>query len=348
MILGLLKRIILLKMKLQQLKNLDINTDLLTPYKKRILKKIIIKNKDNTKVDFKKTHIAKWGKDKNEKGYIFIEDGFLRSVGLGAEIIAPLSWVFDKKSMYYDPSSESELEEILTNIKLNKLALERSQHVSDCIRKYNVSKYNLGKVTNKLSFIEDSILVIAQVEGDKSVKLGGTLVQKNIDLIKAVKQRFPSKKLLYKPHPDYENKLRFNAEEKTKELKKYCHQILENKSILDCFNITDTVAVNTSLAGFEALIRHKKVICFGEPFYSGWGLTEDISKKYIYRRKRKISLDELVYGALIEYPIYFNTKLCKEISVEEAVTTLYKQKNRNRFISYVIKFILRVRNVFKK
>ena len=32
----------------------------------------------------------------------------------------------------------------------------------------------------------------------------------------------------------------------------------------------------TSLAGFEALLRGKPVTTHGQPFYAGWGLTEDI------------------------------------------------------------------------
>ncbi len=32
-----------------------------------------------------------------------VEDGFLRSVGLGAQLTRPLSWVVDSLGIYYDP-----------------------------------------------------------------------------------------------------------------------------------------------------------------------------------------------------------------------------------------------------
>ncbi|MDB5316990.1 MAG: capsular biosynthesis protein [Rhodospirillales bacterium] len=56
----------------------------------------------------------------------------------------------------------------------------------------------------------------------------------------------------------------------------------------------------TSLTGFEALLRGKRVACHGMPFYSGWGLTED--RQVLPRRVRRLSLDALVAGALIAYP----------------------------------------------
>jgi len=42
-----------------------------------------------------------------------LEDGFLRSVGLGADLIEPLSWVIDRRGLYYDPSRPSDLEVLL-------------------------------------------------------------------------------------------------------------------------------------------------------------------------------------------------------------------------------------------
>jgi glutamyl-tRNA reductase len=53
----------------------------------------------------------------------------------------------------------------------------------------------------------------------------------------------------------------------------------------------DEVHVLTSLAGFEALLRGKPVATYGQPFYAGWGLTQDCYP--LQRRTRRLSLDEL-------------------------------------------------------
>jgi len=52
----------------------------------------------------------------------------------------------------------------------------------------------------------------------------------------------------------------------------------------------------TSLSGFEALLRDKKVVTYGSPFYAGWGLTEDHA--VTERRCRRRTLEELIYLAL--------------------------------------------------
>ena len=46
---------------------------------------------------------------------ISVEDGFIRSVGLGGDLYPPLSLIFDKKNIYYDSSKISDLENLLQN-----------------------------------------------------------------------------------------------------------------------------------------------------------------------------------------------------------------------------------------
>ena len=58
----------------------------------------------------------------------------------------------------------------------------------------------------------------------------------------------------------------------------------------------------TSLTGFEALLHGRAVHCYGGPFYAGWGLTTDHFP--LSHRTRRVSLDELVYAAMLEYPRY--------------------------------------------
>jgi len=59
----------------------------------------------------------------------------------------------------------------------------------------------------------------------------------------------------------------------------------------------------TSLLGFEALLRRKKVTCLGMPFYAGWGLTDDRAMP-VARRQARIDLAALVHACLIAYPRY--------------------------------------------
>ena len=65
----------------------------------------------------------------------------------------------------------------------------------------------------------------------------------------------------------------------------------------------DELHTLTSLTGFEALLRHRRVVCYGRPFYAGWGLTTDLAS---IDRGRRLTLEELVAGALILYPRYID------------------------------------------
>ena len=71
----------------------------------------------------------------------------------------------------------------------------------------------------------------------------------------------------------------------------------------DCLDWADHVVTITSLMGFEALMRGKRVTTLGRPFYSGWGLTDDLAPP---GRTRGLSLEELIAAALILYPRYID------------------------------------------
>jgi len=82
----------------------------------------------------------------------------------------------------------------------------------------------------------------------------------------------------------------------------------------------DAVHTMTSLAGFEGLLRAKKVVTYGQPFYAGWGLTDD--RCPVPRRTRRLSLDELVAGSLFAYPLYVSQKTGRYTTPERAVEEL--------------------------
>ena len=79
----------------------------------------------------------------------------------------------------------------------------------------------------------------------------------------------------------------------------------------------------TSLVGFEGLLRGLNVVCYGLPFYAGWGLTQD--RHRIERRTRQLTLDDLVAGTLIEYPRYINWQTGEFTTPEVIVAQLKAQ-----------------------
>jgi capsular polysaccharide export protein len=86
----------------------------------------------------------------------------------------------------------------------------------------------------------------------------------------------------------------------------------------------DEVHVLTSLAGFEALLRGRKVVTYGQPFYAGWGLTEDQCPPP--RRTRRLDLDALCAGALILYPSYVSASTGRYCTPERVLLELAQRR----------------------
>jgi len=233
-----------------------------------------------------------------------VEDGFLRSHGLGADCVPPLSITVDRLGAYFDPQQPSELENLLQGGSFNEEVLERARQLRAVIVEAGLGKYEQGAATLKRPAGERRhILVPGQVEDDRSVITGGNGLS-NLDLLKRVRQDAPEAYILYKPHPDVLAGHRKGAIEERACLE-FADKIVGSQSISSLIAMVDEVHVNTSLAGFEALMRDKAVTVWGAPFYAGWGLTRD-KGAVPSRRTAKRSLDEVVAAALLLYPRYLD------------------------------------------
>ena len=249
-----------------------------------------------------------------------VEDGFLRSVGLGAELIDPISWVVDQSGIYYDATSPSDLEAVLatghwTEPQLSRAAALRQRLVAEAITKYNLS----DAPWQRPAAAQRVVLVVGQVETDASIRFGAPELRSNLALLQAVRQAEPEAYLVYKPHPDVVAGL-CQAGAGEDQSRSYCDAVLTGGSIQQLFSQVDALHVLTSLAGFEALLRGLEVHCWGLPFYAGWGLTQD--RLACSRRGRVLPLDALVHAALIAYPRYVSRRSGWFIEPEQAIDEL--------------------------
>ncbi len=254
---------------------------------------------------------------------IRVEDGFLRSRGLGAELVPPLSLAFDDLGIYYDPTRESRLEQLITaSANLPDHALRRADEVRSAYVAAGLSKYNL---TGELPALhpkpgQKMVLIPGQVEDDASIRLGATKVATNLALIQQTRAFYPDEFLVYKPHPDVQKKLRIGAVDPDS-LSGLVDVVVDNADIARLLDRIDIVSTMTSLTGFEALMRGKEVTCFGIPFYAGWGLTRDIGD-VPERRKTNATLAGLVHATLIDYPRYWDPVTGKPCPVEVVLERL--------------------------
>lgn len=256
-----------------------------------------------------------------------VEDGFLRSVGLGADLVRPVSWVFDEQGIYFDASKPSALEHALQNAAFSVSELKRAAALKLRIVQTGLTKYNVaGAKWERPHWIKGPlVLVTGQVETDASIARGTVEITTNLGLLQAVRRARPSAYILYKPHPDVVAGLR-SAGEGEDQAKRFCDEIVQDASTADLLQEVDEVHVLTSLTGFEALLRGKRVSCWGQPFYAGWGLTEDAHPHP--RRTRRLALDELVAGALLRYPIYLSPTSGERCTAEQALNELLELRAR--------------------
>lgn len=272
--------------------------------------------------------------DRLERGpwrIVEVEDGFIRSAGLGADCVPPLSIVVDDLGVHYDPSHPSRLEQILATGTFSQTELDRARRLRDWLVSAGISKYGVADETalSRPGGGRRHILVTGQVEDDRSVRFGSSAVRTNLALLQKVRECDPGAWIVYRPHPDVEAGHRRGAIPPQTTLC-YADSIDATSPISALIAMVDEVHVITSLAGFEALLQGKAVTTYGTPFFAGWGLTRDLGAPSP-RRGVTRTLDELVAAVLLRYPRYLdpvtNLPATAEILVMRLLSGIQRQNS---------------------
>ncbi|WP_240653050.1 capsule biosynthesis protein [Sphingomonas crocodyli] len=273
-----------------------------------------------------------------------VEDGFLRSSGLGSDCHPPHSIILDRRGMHFDPRTPSELELLLAEPTTDPVLLSRAEQLTRTIVDAGLSKYASGRsgferpVTSK-----PLVLVTGQVEDDLSVRLGGAGIDSNLELLRRARAAEPDAFLIFKPHPDVDAGHR-RGRIPDAEILVHADMVVREMPMAALLDHVDRVHVLTSLTGFEALMRGCEVVTHGQPFYAGWGLTRDLGPRIERREGRTLSLMQLVAATLIQYPRYLDpvTKLpcspellvdrlaAQPVPIETPLTRLRRLQGRAR------------------
>ncbi len=256
----------------------------------------------------------------------FVEDGFIRSIGLGSDFVPAQALVFDRDGLYFDARQPSHLEKLLNERQFTETDRARARTARRLIVDHQLTKYNIEPtiVPRWQSAAKHIVLVPGQVEDDASIQYGCGQIRDNLALLRAARQSRPDAYIVYKPHPDVAARNRKGKLHHADALR-YADVVETEVSIVSCISACDEVHTMTSLSGFEGLLRSRHVVTYGSPFYAGWGLTED--RLSIPRRTRRLDLDELVAGALLHYPTYWDWTFKGYTTCEAVLRQIIRQRD---------------------
>lgn len=262
-----------------------------------------------------------WGAQEAPQGTLRMEDGLLRSTGLGAALTPPLSLVLDEPSLYFDPAQKGRLDRLCNESgSLPVGEIRRAERLISRIRRKGLTKYNIQGDLPDIATDKRKILVAGQVEDDASLKFGASGWRTNHDLLAKTRDLNPDAYLMWKPHPDVEAGLRDGAVDPDV-VAKLADITLAGVGANQALSAADEVWTICSTLGFEAVLREISVTCLGMPFYAGRGLTTDLVNRPDHRTT-DVSLPGLAHACLIGYPRYFDPRDGQPISVEQAAYLL--------------------------
>jgi capsular polysaccharide export protein len=169
----------------------------------------------------------------------------------------------------------------------------------------DLSKYNQAPPFVAPDIMPEAVLVIDQTFGDMSVTKGNAGPESFQQMLKAAKQENPRAEIWVKVHPDVlcGKKTGYFTNLKSDSRVRVFAEDVSPQSLL---RHMQKVYVVTSQYGFEALLAGKPVVCFGQPWYAGWGLTDDRHPKAseLAARRQPSTLSNLFTAAYLRYCRY--------------------------------------------
>ena len=155
--------------------------------------------------------------------------------------------------------------------------------------------------------------------GDLSISYGGANESSFQDMFDFASKNWPDHKILLKIHPDVIKSLKNGCINKNNYNKKNVI-VIDKSQINNLIKNSSAVCVVTSQIGFEALIYGKHMSL--ETLYSGFGLTVEHNNFDFSEVKKKVLIEQLVFGTLVMFLKYLDPRTMKNYEVEEVMNSL--------------------------
>ncbi len=248
-----------------------------------------------------------------------VEDPFLRSVLPGRMGEPPIGLSLDQSGVHFDPSTRSDLEKILAEDPLDDSAiLTRAKDGIERIKRLHLSKYS-GFDPTLPAPDPGYVLVIGQTKGDASIKASRADSNSFKEMLFLAQEENPGARIIIKTHPESRHGLRegYFSGMKSEGRIEICDAPISPWALLEGAIAVYTVS---SQLGFEAILAGHKPVVLGQPFYMGWGLTDD--RQPLDRRQRNLTRAQLFAAAMILYPVWYDPYRDRLCSIETTLDTI--------------------------
>ena len=169
-------------------------------------------------------------------------------------------------------------------------------------------------------------LIVDQTRGDASIGHGKASAVSFQRMLAAAKAENPDAEIVVKLHPEVvAGRKSGHFERLNDETVKLVSTDVNPWSLID---VVDKVYVVTSQFGFDALLGGREVICFGCPFYAGWGLTDD-RLPALARRTKRPTIEQLFAAVFFDYSYYISPETGRKISFESALAWIAEERNQH-------------------
>lgn len=251
-----------------------------------------------------------------------VEDAFLRSLHPGRSGEPPLGLLLDRSGVHFDASTPSDLETLLASHPLDDTALlDRARGAIARIKDMHLSKYSA--VDPEIAPPEPGyVLVIDQTRGDAAVSASRGDPALFREMLVMAQEENPGARVIIKAHPETcaGHREGYYSDDDLSDRVSILSDPISPWTLLE-----GAISVYTlsSQMGFEAILSGHKPRVFGQPFYAGWGLTQDETP--LPNRRRNLTRAQLFAAAMLLYPKWYDPYHDRLCELETVLDTLEAQ-----------------------
>jgi len=293
------------------------------------------------RLDLPVSAVLVWGRKRNATAaleyarnrdlpVLYLEDGWIRSSAENAHSRICYSLLVDSTGVYYDSRTPSSIETLL-NLDDERFARhctpEELAYAAACrasLVANNVTKYNYCSAAVATTTERPMVLVVDQTRDDASVLHGGMDAERFDTMLNTAIIENPGCDVVVRTHPDVA------AGSRKGYLRELAMQLdvqvsSGNENPLALVKAAKCVYVGTSQLGYEALLCERPVVVFGQPFYAGWGLTDD--RQPLARRTQQRSIDQLFHASHVVLARYCNPVTGQRWQLHECIEHVKLQRS---------------------